>query len=154
MDFRNRSDLLAATSVALFGVYVTIASSRLAYVSEYGPGPGFVPLWLGIGLVTLSLYLIVRNLTRPPSGTAGKSESWMVGTRVLGGWLALMSAVLLLPWIGFGLSLAVLTVILILTLERRAPMTAVIVAFGLAVGFHVIFVYGLGVSLPVGFWGF
>jgi putative tricarboxylic transport membrane protein len=140
--------------MGLFGVYVTVASSRLAYVSEYGPGPGFLPLWLGIGLIGLSLYLIASNLAHPPVSTSGKSESWMAVTRVLGGWLALMFAILFLPWVGFSMSLVVLSIILILTLERRPPWTAVSVALGLGLGFYFIFVFALGVSLPPGPWGF
>jgi hypothetical protein len=65
-----------------------------------------------------------------------------------------MLAILLLPWIGLRLSLALLTLFLVLALERRSPWTAIGVALGLAVGFHLIFVSGLGLSLPVGPWGF
>jgi ABC-type transport system involved in multi-copper enzyme maturation permease subunit len=48
----------------------------------------------------------------------------------------------------------VLSIILILTLERRPPWTAVSVALGLGLGFYFIFVFALGVSLPPGPWGF
>jgi putative tricarboxylic transport membrane protein len=154
VDLRNKSDLAAGISVATFGTYVTVASSRLAYSSEYGPGPGFLPLWLGIGLLVLSLCLTVKNLARGAPEVVSKPEFWRTSARVLGGWLALMLAILLLPWIGLSLSLALLTLFLVLALERRSPWTAIGVALGLAVGFHLIFVSGLGLSLPVGPWGF
>jgi putative tricarboxylic transport membrane protein len=154
MDLQSKSDLLSGIFVAAFGLYVTVASSRLAYVSEYGPGLGFLPLWLGIGLFILSLFLIVSNLARRAREPASTPESWMTSGRVLAGWLALMLAIFLLPWIGFSVSLALLTVFLILALERRSPATAVGVALGLAIGFHLIFVFALGQSMPVGPWGF
>ena len=50
---RNKGNLVSATCLAVFGVYVISVASKLAYVSEVGPGPGFFPLWLGIGLVLL-----------------------------------------------------------------------------------------------------
>jgi putative tricarboxylic transport membrane protein len=133
---------------------VTVASSRLAYASDYGPGPGFLPLWLGIGLVGLSLYLIVSNLTRRSPKTAGKLESSVGSARALGGWAALMCAILLLSWIGFALTLALLTAFLIVVVERRSAWMAIMIAMGLAVAFHLIFVSALGVSLPAGPWRF
>lgn len=154
MDIGSRSDLVAGISVAALGLYVTVKSSRLEYVSEYGPGPGFLPLWLGIGLLALAVYLAVSNLVRPAAEAGRRPESWMTLGRVLCGWLALMLAIFLLPWIGFSFSLAFLTVFLIAVLERRSPWTAVGVGFGLAFGFYVIFVFALGLSLPVNPWGF
>lgn len=147
-------DLIAGISIAVFGLYVIVASSRLDYFSEYGPGPGFLPLWLGIGLFILSLFLIVNNFARRAREPASKPESWITWRRVLAGWLALMVAIFLLRWIGFSVSLALLTVFLVLALERRSPATAVAVALGLALGFHLIFVFALGLAMPVGPWGF
>jgi putative tricarboxylic transport membrane protein len=154
MDLRNKSDLLSGIFVAVFGLYVIVASSRLAYVSEYGPGPGFLPLWLGIGLVTLALCLIASNLLLPASKSLGQPESWTILGRVFAGWLALMVTILLLRWIGFAVSLALLTIFLIVGLEGRPRWTAVGIALALAVGFQLIFVFALGLSLPSGPWRF
>ena len=65
MDLHNKGDLISGVCIAAFGVYVTVAAARLPYVSEHGPGPGFMPLWLGIGLIVLALSLIVIDLARP-----------------------------------------------------------------------------------------
>jgi hypothetical protein len=73
---------------------------------------------------------------------------------VLSGWLALMMAIFLLPWIGFSLTVALLTAFLIVALERRSRWTGIGVGFGLAIGFYLIFVFALGLSLPVSRWGF
>jgi putative tricarboxylic transport membrane protein len=153
MDLRSRSDLISGISVGAFGLYVTVNSSRLDYVSEYGPGPGFLPFWLGIGLLALAVYLAARNLVRP-AREPRKAESWTAVARVLSGWLALMVAIFLLPWIGFSLTLALLTAFLIVALERRSRWTGFGVGFGLAIGFYLIFVFALGLSLPVSRWGF
>src|SRR5687767_1688839 len=100
MDIRSRSDLFAGISVAAFGLYVTVKSFRLEYVSEYGPGPGFLPRWLGIALLALAIYLAVSNLFHPVAEAGRKPESWMTLGRVLCGWSALMLGIFLLPWIG------------------------------------------------------
>jgi putative tricarboxylic transport membrane protein len=153
MDLRNKSDLISGVCVAAFGVYVAVASSRLSYVSEHGPGPGFMPLWLGIGLIVLALSLIAIDLTRPQPKPASKSKTWPVA-RTMGGWLALMGSMILLPRLGFSLSLALLTIFLVVVLDRRSLWTALVVAFGLAISFYVVFVFALGLSLPSGPWGF
>lgn len=153
MDLRNSSGLISGILVAAFGTYVTVSSSRLDYVSEYGPGPGFLPFWLGIGLLALGVYLALGNLVRPVR-EPGKAESWTAVGRVLSGWLGLMLAVFLLPWIGFGLTLALLTAFLIIALERRSQWTGLGVGLGLALGFYLVFVFALGLSLPVNRWGF
>ena len=154
MDLRSKSDIVSGIAVAAFGLYVTVESARLDYVSEYGPGPGFLPLWLGIGLLMLAAYLTVSNLVRPATEPVKKPQSWMAPGRVLSGWLAVMLAIFLLPRIGFSASLALLTIFLIVALERGSVWTAVGVGFALAGGFYLIFIFALGISLPVGPWGF
>jgi putative tricarboxylic transport membrane protein len=149
----HKNDLISAFCVAAFGVYVAVASARLPYVSEHGPGPGFMPLWLGIGLILLSLFLIVVDLARPPSGRTRKSGNWPV-TRALVGWFVLMGSIIFLPRLGFTLSLALLTIFLVIVLDRRSVWTALSVAFGLGLSFYVVFVLALGLPLPSGPWGF
>ncbi|HEV8344482.1 MAG TPA: tripartite tricarboxylate transporter TctB family protein [Candidatus Binatia bacterium] len=150
----NKGDLASGVCVAAFGLYVTVESSRLTYVSEFGPGPGFLPLWLGMGLLGFGLCLIGVSLFRSSRAERNVPGSPAAAGRALGGWLALMVAIALLPWLGFSFILALLSAFLILALERRSFLTAVSVAFGLAFGFQVIFALALGLSLPSGPWGF
>jgi putative tricarboxylic transport membrane protein len=112
-----------------------------------------MPLWLGIGLIVLALALVAIDLARPESDLPGKSEAWPVA-RAFGGWLAVMGSIAILPRLGFSLSLALLTIFLVMVLDRRSLWTALIVAFGLTFSFYVVFVLALGVSLPSGPWGF
>jgi hypothetical protein len=65
-----------------------------------------------------------------------------------------MVAVVLTPLLGFAVSLMLLTVFIIACLERRSLLSAIIVALGLGIGFHVIFVVVLGLSLPTSPLGF
>jgi hypothetical protein len=66
----------------------------------------------------------------------------------------MMVAIALLGRIGFALSFVVLTIFLIVFLDRRPPWVALGVGVGLAVAFHLIFVVALDISLPKAFWGF
>ena len=150
----EKKELLSGICLGSFGVYVAFEALKLPYDSEFGPGPGFFPLWIGIGLTLLSLLLIVANLFASTAPESSKSQSRTAIGRALVGWSGLMLAIGLLHWLGFGLSLALLAAFLVLALERRSPWVAISVAFGLALGFHAIFVLALGLSLPAGPWGF
>jgi len=154
MIISGKKELCSGICLGVFGIYVAIEAFKLPYVSEFGPGPGFFPLWIGIGLTLLSLFLIVANLFASTAVENSESQSGTAVGRALVGWSGLMVAIGLLHWLGFGLGLALLAVFLILALERRSPWVALSVAFGLALGFHAIFVLALGLSLPAGPWGF
>ncbi|MBI2181945.1 MAG: tripartite tricarboxylate transporter TctB family protein [Deltaproteobacteria bacterium] len=150
----EKKELLSGICLGAFGAYVSIEALNLPYVSEFGPGPGFFPLWIGIGLTLLSLLLILANFFALTPDESRERQSRLSIGRALVGWSGLILAIGLLQWLGFGLSLALLTLFLILVLERRPLWTALSVAIGLALGFHVIFVLALGLSLPSGPWGF
>ena len=62
---RDKGNLISAACLAAFGVYVISVAAKLAYVSEVGPGPGFFPLWLGIGLVLFAVCLIFASSRSP-----------------------------------------------------------------------------------------
>ena len=154
MAIRDKSDLISGVCLGAFGIYVAYEASSLPYVSEFGPGPGFLPLWLGIGIVVLAILLLLNSSFRSPRDRDAESPSWVGAGRALSAWLGLMGSIVLLPKLGFSLSLALLTFFLILVLDRRSPWMALNVAVALALGFQLIFPLALGVSLPSGPWGF
>ena len=148
----EKGDLIAGAVLAAFGTYVIWVAAKLPYVSDVGPGHGFFPLWLGIGLVVFAAALMFASCTS--SVNKAKSLSWNSMIRPLISWLAVMIAIALLGKIGFALSFIILTIFLVVALDRRAALLAVVVAVGLAVVFHLIFVVALDVSLPKTVWGF
>ena len=148
----EKGDLIAGAVLAAFGTYVIWVAAKLPYVSDVGPGHGFFPLWLGIGLVVFAAALMFASCTS--SVNKAKSSSWNSMIRPLISWLAVMIAIALLGKIGFALSFIILTIFLVVALDRRPALLAVVVAVGLAVVFHLIFVVALDVSLPKTVWGF
>jgi putative tricarboxylic transport membrane protein len=148
----DQGDLIAGAALTAFGTYVIWVAAKLPYVSDVGPGHGFFPLWLGIGLVVFGAGLMFASFTSPVN--KAHSSSWNSMVRPLAGWFAVMMAVALLDKIGFALSFIILTIFLVVALERRPVWLAVSVAVGLAVAFQLIFVVALDVSLPKAVWGF
>jgi putative tricarboxylic transport membrane protein len=150
MVVRRTTDFVTGAVLIGFGSFIIYQALSLPYSSEFGPGPGFFPRWVGIGIVVCSVVMLCAYALREDAGM----ERVRIAARALGAWSAFVVALIFLPLLGFGLSLGLLTAFLILVLDRRSPWTALAVALGLSFGFHLIFVVALGVSLPVGPFGF
>jgi putative tricarboxylic transport membrane protein len=147
----KNGDLLAGLSLVGMGIFIIQRSLQLDYVNEYGPGPGFLPLWIGIGFVALAFSLVVTTVLRTASPEEGE---WNKVGRALAAWGGLIVATALLNRLGFILSFTILTLFLVFVLDRRPLLASLAVAVGSAFGFYLIFSVALRVSLPVGPWGF
>ena len=151
---RDKSNLLAAAALAAFGIYVIYVGSKLSYVSDVGPGPGFFPLWIGIGLLLFGVYQMVLSYASARRHAEYDVPIWSGSSRALGGWLGLALAITLFRWTGFALGFVLLTFFLIVGLDRRPPVLGVVIGAALALAFYLLFEVALGVSLPKGPWGF
>ena len=151
---RDKTGLVAASCLAVFGACVTYAGSQLSYVSDVGPGPGFFPFWIGTGLLLFSCYQMIlcwsarRHLSEPAQ------PNWHGSGRALAGWLAMALSIFLYRWTGFAASFVLLTWFFIVVLADRPALPALAIGIALALTFHLLFVVALGVSLPAGPWGF
>jgi putative tricarboxylic transport membrane protein len=148
-----RRDIVAAIIFAAFGFFVIQQASQLDYISEHGPGPGFIPFWLGVVAALLALLLIYTTV-RGARAADLKKTSARETAKIFITWAALMVSVALLKSLGFLLSFALLTVFLIYVIERRSFIRAATVGIGSAAGFYLVFQMALGLSLPKGPWGF
>ena len=52
------SETIAALCITLLGITTIALARQLPYEAEYGPGPGFLPFWLGVTFVVLSVFLL------------------------------------------------------------------------------------------------
>jgi len=79
-------------------LWLIIESLQFDYLSEFGPGPGFEPFWLGILLAILSIALFIDTVRRRSDKEGAKS--------CLPGWKALgRVGLIMLIMAGFALSL-------------------------------------------------
>lgn len=124
------------------------ASTHLVFWDESGPGPSWLPLSLGVGLLILSLPLIFRptrielsQLGASPRGTAKYV-------------LLILVLALVFSFLGGLLSLGLFVVVEMIWVEKQKWLTSIlggVVAVGIVWG---IFVLLLGVPLPAGPLGF
>jgi putative tricarboxylic transport membrane protein len=146
--------VIAGSLLAALGVYIIIQARQWEYVGFDGPGPGFFPLWYGLAITLLSLWLVVGRALKLRRGPAGAGVDWSGVGRALGTWVLFAASVALMPWLGFVLSFALLTFTLVRVQFARDTRTALLTAVGLSVGFYVLFPLLLDVPLPVGKLGF
>jgi putative tricarboxylic transport membrane protein len=147
----KRADTIAGIVLIGLGIFVVLEALKLDYASEYGPGPGFLPLWLGIGFLALASPLVVTSVARP---SEEKKNLWRGAQRAIISWAGLVVSVALLKSVGFVLSFTLLAVFLVWVVDRRSPFTGLTVAVSSAFTFYLIFSVALGLPLPRGPWGF
>lgn len=111
-------------------------------------GPRAYPQLLAVLLGLLSLLLIFRPSDYKPDWPA--PHAWIaLGSMVVG---LIVYANLIVP-IGFILS-TTLIISLMALLFRAPPLRALLASFGVSLGLYALFVYALGIALPVGrIWG-
>lgn len=138
------ADFWSGLALGGLGAYIIFAASRWEYLGADGPGPGFFPLWYGIAMAALSLFLMASSLK-------GKDEEridWSGAGRAFSTWAALAASVAALKLAGFLVSFAALTFFIVAVMYRRPLWVAAAVAIVGAAAFYAVFALALGVKLP------
>lgn len=132
--------------LAAVGVYVAASSSELGIWTPEGPGPGFFPLVLAIGLVLLSVAWFVQTPRVEPVPIDDQRTLW----RAAGATIAsLIVLAVVLELIGFQVSMFAFLMFHLRWLGRVRWLTAVAVSLLGSVGAFHLFSDLLLVPLPV-----
>lgn len=153
-DLMRDGDILSGAAIAALGIYVISVSSKWDYLSIEGPGPGFFPIWYGIGMVVLSVVLIGSKFLKPAAADSSEPIDWPGFGRAFATWLGFVVCAILLKPLGFTVSFALLCFFLVAFVFRRPLRTALLTACLSALGFYLVFTLALNVSLPTGWVGF
>ena len=148
----TKADRLSATLLLLFGVFVIVEARSLPYWSANAPGPGFVPLWLGVLLACGSLALFARTVLPRPVGSSAPAAAGstlrvatIVAFTAAAAGLSLVIGLVLASGVFMGATLAFLR-----PDRRRGNLAAALVTPILV---WLLFVRWLGVPLPAGLFG-
>lgn len=140
------------------GFLLSISASRYPIGNMIKPGPGLLPLVLGIILIFFSL-IIVGKTWRSFHPIEEARE--MPLNLKLRGWIKIgytvsimFFAALLFEQIGYLLTVFLLIFFLMLGAELKSWKRILLVAFCTAAGVYLVFVLLLNQPLPRGFWGF
>ena len=150
----RRADRIAGAALLALGVSFSVAALKYhAYWGANGPGPGFMPFWLGLVMALLAGALLLGALRAADAG-----PDWLPtgdGMRRLAVVLGLTTAlVVLLNVAGMALGTVLFLVALMRLLDRVPWPTTLGVALSVALANHLIFAFWLKVPVPVGLLGF
>lgn len=147
----NKAEALAAAVVVAIGATLLAHAYRLDYMVENVPGPGFLPLWLGFGIVAAGLVLSAKALR--PALADGEPIDWprRYGWNRIAIMLgALALALYVLEPLGFLLTATLFMIALVFSLGVRSWPLLLGVPIVAALVLHLVFVVWLGVPLPPG----
>lgn|SRR4030042_250000 len=151
----KKADLISGIVFLALSGFVLYQSWLMPESRTFGPGPAFLPGWLGVVLAGLATILIIGALRRN-SNTVDKSplplgkEMLAIG-KVLGG-LAVFA--LLMETVGFIVNTFIFVLYLMRVTQReRWPMAALIAVLTTA-GLYTVFSVLLAISLPKNIYGF
>ncbi len=131
----------------LLGIAIFFFSLELPYMSEYGPGPGFLPRWLSLALVGCSVAVLVDLWRKRKKDEPFFKPRTREGVKVLG---LIIANFLFLPLLGFSIVLALFTGTTMRVMGRHSWILCGLIAFGVAIGIHLIFIQWLMIPLPEG----
>jgi putative tricarboxylic transport membrane protein len=145
------ANVIGGIVVLAVGLLITFSASRLTYMSEFGPGPGLLPLWIGIALSACACAVIVKAVRRL---RVTHERFFQPKTQEVGFILAtLIVSFLLLPLTGLSLGLALFTGFTMRVTGRHGWVLCVLMAVATALAVRIIFGYVLDIPLPKGLTG-
>jgi putative tricarboxylic transport membrane protein len=144
------ADLVGGLFVLLLGMAIVFFSYQLPYNSEYGPGPGFLPLWLGIVLIGSAVFVLLNILRKHVKVDTflkpGTKQSAII-------FILIFVSFLLLRFLGFAVGLALFCGVTMRIMGKHGWLTCGLTAVGVAIGIRFIFGQWLHIPLPVGIVG-
>ncbi len=150
---RRADRITGAALLALAVAFSAGALKHYAYWGENGPGPAFLPFWLGVVMALLAALLLVGALRSRDAG-----EPWLPRGRALQRFAVVLGAtvalVALLNVVGMLLGTVLFLIALMRFLDRTPWPLALGVALAVAGINFVVFTRWLKVPMPIGVFGF
>ncbi len=151
----NRLYQAASCLFLLLALYIgTRSLLDLPYYSRLGPGPGFFPFWLAVGLGTLAcamFYTATFGARQPLARDYFPETSGLA--RMAAIIVAVGATVFVMEPLGFRLTMFVFVLFLLFAFGGQNILLMVLVAAAGSFGVFMIFVNLLKVPLPIGMLG-
>jgi putative tricarboxylic transport membrane protein len=132
------------------GIIVLIQTRDLKFMAEYGPGPGFLPFWLGLGAISLGLVLLAQvtfsRKEKEVISLPSKYAAWQMFLVMFGFFMF----VILAEKVGFLFCIGLLFLFLLVVVERKGWKFSLAIAIINTLIFWAIFELGLKLQLPAG----
>lgn len=139
--------LLALCSI---GLIVKSAELKIGWVEDKGPGSGFWPFWLSIGMLLACLVTIYRWFTRQTAESVS-TEPYITGTTlvVVGtSAVSILCLLLMTQWLGIYVALYVFLFVYVRFIGRHTWAVTLSIAICLPVFIFGLFEWALKIPLP------
>jgi len=143
---RNPFDWVVAGATAFLGIGAIVAAFQMGVGSAAAPGPGAWPLVIGVALLALDVWFVLR----PAEATAEPASPPSRWAKLAIAIVSLFGYVLLLDPLGYLVATALLLVVQLRWVESRSWMISVVTAVVAAGVSFLAFAYWLKVALPPG----
>lgn len=148
--FMSSTDRATGAITLALGAYVAFLAAGMPLLTRGVPGPGLLPMIIGLALAAFGAMLLIRPATHAPnSGWPGREDGARVAITV--GALALYTAAV--PILGFPIATALFLTGLIWWWGSYRWWFAVLVGVVAALVMVLIFQVLLRAPLPSGIWG-
>lgn len=145
------ANIIGGVAVFLLGIATTAAAwLTLPYGGDFGPGPGFLPLWLGISLTISSIPVIIADLRNKDKSEKLFRPETVKCLKVL---ILIVAVFLALPVFGFSAGLALITGGGMRLMGKHSWVSCMVTVIGTAVCIHYLFGQWLSIPLPKGMIG-
>ena len=144
------ADLIGGVIVLILGLAVIYFSSQLEYYSEFGPGPGFLPLWIGICITGFAIVVIFNILRKHEKVGAFLKPRTREGFKLF---IIIITTFLLLPFLGFSIGLGLFAGVTMRIMGRHRWVPCGLTAVGIAIGIRLIFGHWLSIPTATGIVG-
>lgn len=151
----KKADLISGCVLLVLSGFVIWESWNMPPSATFGPGPGFLPLWMGVIVAGLAAILFLTALFRThdpnePAIFPGKKALTAVGLVLLG----LTLYTILMEPLGFLANTLLFVAFLMAVVQREGFKVTAAVAVLTTAGLYIIFHLLLGISLPRSPFGF
>lgn len=151
----KKGDTIFAIICMGLSLWLILESLQFDYLSDFGPGPGFEPFWLGVMLALLSIALLINTLRKKNNEEDDKPR--LPGWKSLGrlGVIMLIMAGLALSMntLGFILVVFIFVALILYILEKVSILKSVFYGIMFSGFIFLLFRYWMNIDLPKGFVG-
>lgn len=146
-------DRWSSLSLIFLSILLCIESYRLKLGSYYAPGPGFLPFWIGLIIIILSLILFFQSVRMDQEENIENILMERNWKNILLLIASLFIYTLILEKLGFVISTFVFIAFILRLVETKRWPVVVNVAVAAALGTYLIFEVWLQTQLPRGVLG-
>ena len=142
--------VLGGVAVLALGLATVFFARQLPYHSNYGPGPGFLPIWIGYVLAICGIIVTIQELRAPNKGDTFFQPRTRMAIKVL---VVIAAAFLLFPLLGFAVGFGLFICATMRLMGKHRWVTCGTAAVVTAVSIHFLFGQWLDIPLPTGWVG-